>query len=113
MVKGVGEIAPVSGSTGSTVDYVGDVGLLCGHREARPQRVGIVYFIGSIELGPVHLTLAGDVRRNVVKREIARHIGNEMHAGVTGEKRELAVDEIAFGLQRDNIVIKLVKLVFI
>jgi hypothetical protein len=48
--------------------------------------MGIVYFIGSIELGAIHLTLAGDVRGYVVECEIARHIRDEMHAGVTGEK---------------------------
>ena len=78
MVNGVGEMAPVTGSTGRTVEML--LTLVCSSLTAKPARSVCRSFtiIGHVELGAVEKALPGHIGSHVVEYQVAIDIGNKL-----------------------------------
>ena len=91
IANGVGEMMPVTGSTGRTVETL--LTLVCSSLTAKPARsvCRSLTMIGRIELRAVEQAFAGHVGCHIVEHQVAEDIGNEIDLGVARIERELRV----------------------
>ncbi len=100
------------GIDGQNSGRIGDVGPFGGDREARAQRVGVVYPVGAVELRAIEIAFARHIRGYVVEHQIAKDIGNEMDAGVALKHGELRVEFVDLRLQGEHVVDDMCRLRF-
>ena len=63
----------------------------------------VVDDVGHVELNAVEQALAGDIGGDIVKHQVAEHVGHEIDLGVARENRELRVAVGALFLQRRDV----------